>query len=101
MHLKMQVKRGRIIDTPRTISSSMLILFLSWIICDIHGTLASNGNSGSIDEDTSSMDMMGRDPNLLIIPNKEGYGQHIPINEPGSSKNNGKNFYSTKINYRL
>ena len=88
----MQVKRGRIVEKPRTISSLVLIIFLSGTICDIQGTLASNGNSGSIDEDTSSMDMMGRDPNLLIIPNKEGYGQHIPINEPGSSKNNGKNF---------
>ena len=92
----MQVKRGRILDNPRTISSLVWILFLSWIICDIQGALASNGNSGSIDEDTSSMDMMGRDPNLLIIPNKEGYGQHIPINEPGSSKNNGKNVIQLK-----
>ena len=88
----MQVKRGRILDNPRTISSVVWILFLSWIICDIHGALASNGNSGSIDEDTSSMDMMGRDPNILIIPNKEGYGQHIPSNEPGSSKDKGKNY---------
>ena len=88
----MQVKRGRILDKPRTISSLVLIIFLSWMICDIQGTLASNGNSGSIDEDTSSMDMMGRDPNMLIIPNKEGYGKHIPINEPGSSKDKGKRY---------
>ena len=89
----MQVKRVEILDKPRTISSLVMIIFLSWIICHIHGTLASNGNSGSLDEDTSSMDMMGRDPNLLIIPNKEGYGQHIPINEPGGGKDNGKNLF--------
>ena len=89
----MQVKRGRILDKPRTISSLVLIIFLSGTICDIQGTLASNGNSGSIDEDTSSMDMMGRDPNMLIIPNKEGYGKHIPINEPGSSKDKGKRYF--------
>ena len=92
MHLKM--RRSRILDKPRTITSLVRIIFISWIICDIQGALASNGNSGSIDEDTSSMDMMGRDPNMLIIPNKEGYGKHIPINEPGSNKDKGKRYIS-------
>merc|ERR1711974_373857 len=53
---KMQVKRGRIVDKPRTISSLVLIIFLSRTICDIQGTLASNGNSGSINEPGSSKD---------------------------------------------
>jgi len=46
-------------------------------IYDNYGCMAINGDSSSMDNDQST-DMMEHDPNLLIIPNKQGYGKDVP-----------------------
>jgi len=65
--------------------------------------VALNGDSSSMDNDQSSTDMMENDPNLLIIPNKQGYGKDIPnpIDLPSDkltvlSKENSKTMNNNK-----
>ena len=71
--------------------SLIVISFFFLIICVNYGCSASNGGSGSLDDDQSSMDMMENDPNLLIIPNKQGYGKDIPNqDEQTNEKKPGK-----------
>ena len=59
-------------------SSLLLISFFFLIICVNCGCSASDGDSGSLNDDQTSMDMMENDPNILHIPNKQGYGIDIP-----------------------
>ena len=59
-------------------STLLVISFFFLIICVNCGCSASDGDSGSLNDDQSSMDMMENDPNILHIPNKQGYGKDIP-----------------------
>jgi len=54
-----------------------IVICFTILLYDKCGCLAINGDSSSMDNDQST-DMMENDPNLLIIPNKQGYGKDIP-----------------------
>ena len=73
MHFKMITKTLKINEKLK------LFIVICFIISiyDNYGCMAINGDSSSMDNDQST-DMMEHDPNLLIIPNKQGYGKDVP-----------------------
>ena len=58
--------------------NELIVIFFIVLFYKNCGCVALNGDSSSMDNDQSSTDMMENDPNLLIIPNKQGYGKDIP-----------------------
>jgi len=64
----------------KLINKLKLLLLLSFTVSIYNqcGCLALNGDTSSMDNDQSSTDMMEHDPNLLIIPKNQGYGNNIP-----------------------
>ena len=58
--------------------NALIVIFFIVSFYKNCGCEALNGDSSSMDNDQSSTDMMENDPNLLIIPNKQGYGKDIP-----------------------
>ena len=96
MTREISVKLDNFKSCVLVISFFFLILFVN---C---GCSASNGGSGSMNDDQSSMDMMENDPNILHIPNKQGYGKDIPdVIDQNNDKKSGRIDLQIDMKYKI
>ena len=79
--------------------NALIVIFFIVSFYNNCGCVALNGDSSSMDNDQSSTDMMENDPNLLIIPNKQGYGKDIPnpIDLPSDKLTGTLSFFTSDI----
>ena len=67
--------------------NNILLTLLFYSVIFVNCSCSAQTDQGSPDNDASSTDMMGNDPNTINPPNKQGYGINTPtsINDnPGS-----------------
>ena len=89
MHFKMKTESSNNKEKLKSKLKALIVICFIISIYDKCGCLAINGDSSSMDNDQST-DMMENDPNLLIIPNKQGYGKDIPnLNDLPTDNNSG------------